>query len=930
MRTLASKVIIVTLIVTLLWPNIAFASRPVSYNATERWDGTPPTTRPSSLDAPLTPGVHVLTSTASSIVLELVTPDFTLEESLSEQGRCDLITVTGYGETDKSGWPRLPVEGAIVGIPSETQPALSVLETDVTTLSRTVRPCPVSQPHYDIAIDGTITYQGETALPDAIAYTAAGFYPENVAEIAGTGMVRDQHIAQLRFHPFQYDPTTGQIKHYRRIRVRLEFESDVNIDAGEQGHDKTATPAAPFDQILEQAVINYDVAQQWRETPVNRPATTLNNTPAPGQSGYKLGVNRDGLYRVSYAELEAAGLDLNASDPRTFTLSTQGTEVAIVVSGEDDGAFNPDDAIIFYGQKANTKFADVNVYWLTWGGIDGLRMAGQDGAPTGSGVVPESFRTTQHVEQNVYYQSSRPSGIDLDRWYWNYIWATSPATTSYTTTLSALAVGPAATGPLTATVRGLFKGYSAVPQHHTLVYLNGNLIDDATWASTAEYAFEVDVPQPFLIEGINTLTVSAPMDGGITSDNFLINRFEIDYHRTFAANGDSLAFDNETAGTWEYAINGFTTDSVQIFDVTAPAAPIRILSPVVDPDGSTYTARFEQTIDGGHQYVASTPAQFASVLSIAADHPSDLRATTNRADYVIITHGDFYTGVQTLADYRAAQGLRAIVVNVEDIYDEFNDGIFAPDAIRDFLAYAYANWTAPAPSYVVLVGDGHYDFKDYLGYGETNFIPPYLADVDPWIKEAAADNRYVCVSGADNFPDMHLGRLPVRSRAEVQAVITKIMDYEQNPAPGTWNQQTLFVTDNPDTAGNFYAYSDAVANYYVPSPYTVQKIYYGRTHTNVTQARADIITALNEGRLIVNYVGHGAIFNWATEQLLSRSSASTLTNSGKLPFVVPMACLDGMYIYPALPVATTPRLPRSSSAPRTRVPSPIGRPRAWG
>ena len=93
-----------------------------------------------------------------------------------------------------------------------------------------------------------------------------------------------------------------------------------------------------------------------------------------------------------------------------------------------------------------------------------------------------------------------------------------------------------------------------------------------------------------------------------------------------------------------------------------------------------------------------------------------------------------------------------MVVDVQDIYDEFNGGMFDPQAIHDFLAYAYAYWTPPAPSYVVLMGDGNYDFKDNIGMGETNYIPPYLADVDPWIGETAADNRYVTVSGNDILP----------------------------------------------------------------------------------------------------------------------------------------------------------------------------------
>ena len=178
---------------------------------------------------------------------------------------------------------------------------------------------------------------------------------------------------------------------------------------------------------------------------------------------------------------------------------------------------------------------------------------------------------------------------------------------------------------------------------------------------------------------------------------------------------------------------------------------------------------------------------------------------------------------------------RTIVVDVQDVYDEFSYGIFNPMAIHDFLAYAYTNWTSPAPSYILLVGDGHYDFKNYLGTGEPNYIPPYLADVDPWIGEATSDNRYACVSGEDNLPDLFIGRLPVRSSAEASAMVNKILSYEQNPATGNWNQQVLLPTDNPDDAGDFYRYADTLANNYLPVPYTAQRIYYGQTYTDPAQ-----------------------------------------------------------------------------------------------
>ena len=155
----------------------------------------------------------------------------------------------------------------------------------------------------------------------------------------------------------------------------------------------------------------------------------------------------------------------------------------------------------------------------------------------------------------------------------------------------------------------------------------------------------------------------------------------------------------------------------------------------------------------------------------------------------------------------------------------------------------------PAPAYVLLVGDGHYDFKNNLGEDEPFYLPPFLADVDPWLGEVAADNRYVCVSGEDSLPDMHLGRLPVRTSTETSDVVAKIIGYELNPSPGDWNQQLTFVADNADDAGNFAAFSDGIADYYLPTPYSAQKVYYGVTHTTVLETKNAIIEAINQGRL---------------------------------------------------------------------------------
>jgi len=612
----------------------------------------------------------------------------------------------------------------------------------------------------------------------------------------------------------------------------------------------------------------------------------------------KLTVEEDGLYQVTAADLQGAGVDVSALDPRTLRVYNQGQELEIEVTGEEDGSFDPGDVVLFYAQGLDTKYTGTNVYWVTWGGDSGLRLSAVNGTP-GDTAQADSFWSTVRAEEDLVYDPGQPSGEDNDHWYWNYVYAPGSATS----VPFGISLSHVSTETVTATVRGLLKGYTADPMHHPRIYVNGYLADEATWAPQGQRAFEAEIPQSVLLEGQNTILVEAPCDDGISMDISYVNWFEVTYARNHVAEGDQLAFSGHVTGTVDYRVGGFSGETVEVYDVTSPTAPVRILGAAVEASGGSYALRFERTADEERRFLALTPTQRKRPANIEQDSPSDLRSTANGADYIVITHGDFAAAVQPLSDHRAAQGLRTLVVDVQDVYDEFSGGLFDPEAIRSFLSYAYANWTPPAPSYVLLVGDGNYDFRDSMGWGEPNYIPPYLMDVDPWIGETAADNRYVCVSGDDLLPDMHLGRLPVKSSVQVDAIVSKILAYEQpvSPEESGWQQRVLFVADNPDDGGDFYSLSDNIAAGYLPESYTADKVYYGQTHGSSSAARQGIVDALNEGRLLVNYIGHAGQDAWATERFWSIADIGSLANGDRLPVMVPMSCWDGYYINPSLP-----------------------------
>jgi hypothetical protein len=385
----------------------------------------------------------------------------------------------------------------------------------------------------------------------------------------------------------------------------------------------------------------------------------------------------------------------------------------------------------------------------------------------------------------------------------------------------------------------------------------------------------------------------------ITQDIVLVNWFELHYSKTYIAEENHLVFDGNQTGNWEYRVDGFSQNHIDVFDITSPLAPKRIQRVLVQPGSSGYQARFQQ--QAGGRYLAINSSRRLLPLRIFQDTSSELKATVNAADYLIISHADFISAVQPLASWRAVQGLRVKVVDVQDIYDEFNGGVFNPQAIQDFLAFAYASWSPPAPTYVLLVGDGNYDYKNNQGWGEPEYIPPYLDDVDPWIGETATDNRYVSISGSDLLPDMFIGRFPVKTSSEAKAMVDKTLAYEQQQSTDEWNLQFTFVADDRDSAGDFAALSDALAAQQVPPAYSVEKIYYKVTHPSVSEAKTALIQAMNQGRLLVHFYGHASVQYWAAEKIFSVTDLPSLNPSTRLPFIISMTCQEGYFIWPKPP-----------------------------
>ena len=665
-----------------------------------------------------------------------------------------------------------------------------------------------------------------------------------------------------------------------------------------------------FEQLLQDQLPNYASAREWQAGPAVSPGVAP-EAAAPGawplaSTAYKIPITETGLYQLTYAQLDMAGLPVDTLDPRTLQMFLNGEEIAIRVVGEQDGDFHStDDYVLFYGQGIQHKYTNENVYWLTYGQEIGRRMPERDGTPLGLPLTPAVFTTHVRVEQDLRYQNKWPGGDNVDRWYWEYV-STAPQDVT-----SDVDLGHVSSEVMSATLWANMWGFTSDPEvnpdHLVEFYVNDQYIGQHAWDGNSQVLWVgVDFPQSYLVDGVNTLKARFP--GASLNERVMFDRFELDYGHGFVADANQLALDLVPAPAMDYEILGFATSDVEVYDVSSPHTVTHIVSAAVAPVATTYTVRFSDTVPSTRTYLALSPDRWLAPAHIVLDAPSDLHDVTNGADYIIISYADFLPAADALGIHRAAQGLRTKAVDLEDVYDEFGYGLTVPEAIQNFLRYAFEQWQSPAPTFVVLLGDGTYDPKNNFAYGGylwSNYVPAYLASVDQWLIETAADNRYVSIVGDDIWPDMVLGRLPANTLAEANEMVAKTIAYEQTMKGADWNQHLVFVAgEQPDPlgAGNFHDLSNSLIDSYVREPYWASRVFLGSipgsTCGSGPACQQLLLETMNvTGTLLINYIGHAARNRWSGD-VLNLDAIDLMTNADRFPIMLPMTCLDGYHIIP--------------------------------
>ncbi len=760
-------------------------------------------------------------------------------------------------------------------------------------------------------------------LPVDFGPAASSFY-----EIAFLGKTRDIPLYRLTLYP--YRKTDTGLEYTKRLTLQIKNDK-ATVSIREPIARETK-------QLMDEFAVN---SGETRHQLSVQKATTVHqsNTASailPAQY-IKMTVRENGIYKIRYSDLaDSTGLKFSGVNPRSFRLWNRNIEVPIYFQGEADGKFDKQDFFEFYGEQNLARdnpylknipsdqghyldpWSDDNVYMLTWGAGNGLRLIEENVGGAQSTPAYSRFQKKTHVEKDAFRLDikdiilGRPAAEE-DIWgfdgglsvfqgggtnFAEYDFMLDGLDNQFEGELFSVKIS----------MQGVSTG-----RHEVSFFLNGTALTPTplSWNGATKFQQELFVPSVNFIPGKNTLRIFTTPTADRVIDNFALNWIEVTYQRSYAAINDYIEFkkgsDPAPTGTTYYYVNEFTDYNISVYK--------KGVSKLVNWDlvqdfgtGRWYVLMNDNSPVAETEYVALTESQKRKPRRIQLRSNANLQTGTHNARYLIITDASLAPLVEPVKTYRESTGYTSEIVRLDDIYDAFNGGIKSPYAIRDFLRFTYSspNWTGSQgpPLYVLLVGDASFDAKSADDLLPTQYIQTQKYGA------AASDHWFSLVDDLDNLPDFYVGRWPVRTQSEIDIILRKIKKYESG-IPGSWKNDIQFIGGQAETRGiltgslprDIFRYqTNTLINQNLPQPYSPRRIFaYPRNDVNVGGA-ADVVQSFSQGNLITAYLGHGGGGIWGDLDVITgkplldgKQVAEAINTTGNLPLVMSMTCFVGAF-----------------------------------
>ena len=648
---------------------------------------------------------------------------------------------------------------------------------------------------------------------------------------------------------------------------------------------------------------------------------------------YRLSVTQEGAYQLDYATLQGMGIDLSTLNPNQIRLfgNPSGalpeknsisrpddlTEMAICVTGAEDGSFDEGDLVLFYGQeptrwvlvdngnktyqRERNYYSDTTYYYLCVdSSIDGLRV-GEN--PTLS--VENTTTVISEYPDFAWHEEELMTPYSIGQnWFGEMV-------SEENKELSIPFVFPNLVKSKALRVNVRVMGRTKNEKMYYDAWVNDNLLVDNASINKCKdhyYGFPSSFDKQAALES-DTVMFRLTCDADAKTFLYLDYVEIFGWRQLKRTNRNFLfrlmpsQFGNDKSAVWVQNVNA----DYWLWEVTSPLRPV--VQEVVLSGGNLVFATNEKV---EKRYVLFKPADARKIESWIALPNQNVHAIAE-ADNLIITLPIFMEQAQALADYHAEKdGLTSVVVDVNQIYNEFSTGTCDPSGIRDFVRMVYLRSSGQL-KYLTLFGRASFDFRNLLGYGQ-HFLPCYEEKDSSYYELSFCTDDFFGLmddnEGENSVGrvDIGVGRISVSTVEEAESILRKIKHYDDLAAThGEWKTDVFLMTDDEKTS--YVNYSESLSNGIdtLCPALTKKKLYCGAYPLQSTSsgmmnpgANADLMRAFDQGMLALFYNGHGGVKGLTGENVFTNADINALTNYDKMPFVYTATCEFTKYDNPLL------------------------------
>ena len=637
------------------------------------------------------------------------------------------------------------------------------------------------------------------------------------------------------------------------------------------------------------------------------------------QTYYRIPVAKNGIYRLSYADLQAAGVPIGSIDPRKINLFHRGTEQAIFIQGQADAIFDPADFIEFYGQRNDgtldrdlynpstlqphayyNLFNDTTAYFLTWNSlpVQGRRM--NSFSELNNSLPKESF---YNEEQLRIYSSEYAPGYTFlgeiqstafdqgEGWTGPLICKALSGCTGQQDILIDKIIRPAIPSG-TPQLEMLLVGRDEVV-HAVDVYIGPTGGGQRLLSTVAFNSYET-VKLNFNLSWSDVaadgrITVSVRLTSP-TRDQLSVSYIKVNFHQDFDAKG--------------------TEKIISIEPNAYPKSYIEILNPQVGArvwditDSNTIGTIGTTPVSGGIGAVVPSGSKLYvsnAILTSSIQKVKFRPFTPSLSNFIIISHRSlmkpalgYGDAVQSYAVYRASSAggsYDTLTVAVDQLYDQFNYGETSPRAIYQFMKYLI---NGGSPKFLFLIGKGLEVSQGF--YRKTSFTPADFKDLVPSAGMPGADMAFTAgLKGTTYEPAVPTGRLTASTPSQVAAYLNKIKETEALPFNDLWRKNLLHLS------GGINIGEPEIFRSYVDGFKKIAESYYlgGKVQTiskeTLNIELINVKDQVNNGIDLITFFGHSGPGTIDIDIGYVSDPTLGYNNSGKYPGFLINGCNAGRF-----------------------------------